>query len=386
MAGVPRPSLAQIKAILMTLPIRGQDLKVVLVLGGGNALGSYLGGVYEHLHHQNVRPDWIVGASIGAITGAIIAGNGPEERLSRLQAFWSEAMIRSPSLPDRGSPVRQAYNGVHTALAMMLGRPGLFGHRFPGLWSVLPWMPNDVALYDHRPLRQTLERLVDFDRLNGDGIRLTIGCVDLESGEEVFFDSTRERIRPEHLLASSAIAPVFPPVEIDGRLLCDPGYTNNMPVDVPFAEPSDADLLCIAVELFGLRAPRPASLDAMLERSKDLIFASPSRRTIKALQREYALRESYEPKGPVATLLHIAYQAASDELAGKTFDYSPSSLQDRWAAGQRDMESALALLRDSPPDDHRLRVLTLDPRRAAVSAEMGAKQAAGVGSRTLEDR
>ena len=350
----------------------GQAQPLVLVLGGGNALGSYLAGACEHLLGQDMEPQWIVGGSIGAVMGAIIAGNAPEDRLPRLRAFWEEAAIRTPGLLGRGSKSRHVYNEIHTAMALLFGRPGLFGHRFPGPLSMLPWMPDDTALYDHGPLTQTLERLVDFDRLNRSPIRLTIGCVDLEAGDEVFFDTARQEIRPEHLLASSAITPIFPPVEIDGHLLCDPGYTNNLPLDVPFAEPPTQDFTCVAVELFSLHAARPATLGATVERANDLIFASPTRRTLTALQREYALREQLDPDGPKVTLLHLAYYAGSDERAGKTFDYSPSSIQDRWAAGRRDMENALALLSSAPAGGRRLTYLALDPRQEAASAELGA--------------
>jgi NTE family protein len=353
----------------------GQEQPLVLVLGGGNALGSYLAGAYEQLQQREIAPQWIVGGSIGAVTGAIIAGNAPEDRLPRLKAFWDEAMINTPGLLGRGTKTRHTYNELHTITALLFGRPGLFGHRFPGMLSMLPWMPSDVALYDHRPLRQTLERLIDFDRLNRADIRLTVGCVDLETGEDVLFDNTRERLTPEHFLASSAITPIFPPVEIDGRLLCDPGYTNNLPLEVPFAEPMKEDFTCIAVELFSLQAARPASLDSAAERANDLIFASPTRRTLKGLKREYALREQLEPDGPQATLLHLAYFAGSDERAGKTFDYSPSSIRDRWAAGQRDMEKSLALLDNAPAERHRLRYLALSPEQEAASAEAGAAAA-----------
>src|SRR3982751_6493617 len=156
-------------------------------------------------------------------------------------------------------------------------------------------MPNDVALYDQTPLRRTLERLVDFDRLNRAEVRFTAVCVDIETGDEVSFDNTRDTIRPEHILASAAIPPAFPPVEIDGRALCDAGYTNNLPLDVPLGDQADRDLLCLAVELCSLRAPRPASLDAVAERAHDLIFASSTRRTIEGLKREYAL--SVPPSG-----------------------------------------------------------------------------------------
>ena len=132
----------------------------VLVLGGGNALGAYLAGAYEELHGQEVRPDWIVGASIGAITGAILAGNPPEHRVEKLTRFWNEAMLpTSRMLPFQGVKQRQIYNGLNIALAALFGRPSIFRHRYPGLWSALPWVPNDVALFDTAPLRATLERL-----------------------------------------------------------------------------------------------------------------------------------------------------------------------------------------------------------------------------------
>ena len=302
--------------------------QIALVLGGGNALAAYLAGAYECLHLRGFRPDWIIGASVGAVTGAILAGNPPEHRVERLHEFWRQAMIHTSGSPTRNVKFRQVYNGAHSAWATMAGRPGLFRRRYPGLWSILPWMPNDVAVLDHSPLRRTLERLVDFDRLNGGHVRFSVATVDIQTGEEVYFDNTRDVIRPEHVFASAAIPPAFPPVEINGRLLCGAGYTNNLPLDPPFREPLPEDLTCIAVELFSLQAPRPASLDAVVERAHDLIFASAGRRTIEALEREYELRERLDPHGPRVRLVHLAYKADGHEVSAKTFDYSPSSLMD----------------------------------------------------------
>ncbi len=346
--------------------------RLALVLGGGNALGAYLAGAYERLEQEGIRPDWIVGASVGAITGAILAGNAPAQRLDKLKQFWREATQRTWVVGQEHETVRQTYNGVHSLLTLLFCRPSIFQRRYPGLWSALPWVPNDVAIFDHSPLRATLERLVDFDRLNQAEVRLTLGCVDLESGDEVLFDNTRDTIGPEHVLASAAITPAFPPVEIGGRLLCDPGYTNNLPLDVPFAEPLQTDLDCIAIELFSLRSPRPASLDAVLERTQDIMFASPARKSIKALEREYGLRDELDPKGPRARLVHLAYQAASHELAAKTLDFSPASVADRWAAGRRDMESGLRLLKRPRRGSSRFSYLPVDPVKAASAAQAGA--------------
>lgn len=318
---------------------RARDL--ALVLAGGNAVGAYHAGAYEALHSRGLRPNWVVGASIGAVTAAIIAGNAAEDRVAQLRRFWEEATLGAVLSPAGLLKPRQVYNGLHALMALVWGRPNIFRHRLPGAWSALPWVPNDVALFDNAPLLQTMTRLIDFERLNRGDTRLTVACVDIESGEEVYFDTARETIRPEHILASTAILPAFPPVEVDGRVLCDAGYTINLPLDPVFATEPERDLLCIASDLFSPRAPRPASLDAVLERANDLIFGSSSRRAIASLKREYDLRQELDPAGPAVTLLHLVYQAGADQLAAKSFDFSPSSIRDRWAAGERDARDGL---------------------------------------------
>jgi NTE family protein len=358
---------------MVTSSVSGRTPYTALVLGGGNALGAYLAGSYERLHEQGIRPDWIVGASIGAVTGAILAGNAPDKRMEQLARLWDEATLPTLPMPSSyGLKPRQIYNGLNMALAAMFGRPGIFRHRYPGLWSALPWVPNDTALYDTAPLRTTLERLVDFDRLNSGEVRFSLVCVDLESGDEVFFDTVRDRIGPEHIMASAAITPVFPPVEIDGRLLCDPGYTNNLPLDYIFKEPLQRDLTCIAVDLFSLRNHRPGSLDAVLERTQDIVFSSATRRSIASLRREFELLEKLEPDGPSVRLLHLAYQSARHELAGKSLDFSPSSIRDRWAAGRRDMSDGLDSLRTAPVPEGRFAYICTDRKAAGKSAEAGA--------------
>jgi NTE family protein len=343
--------------------------QTVLVLGGGNALAAYHAGAYEEMVRQDIRPDWIIGASAGAITGAIIAGNPPELRVQRLREFWDEATTKTPFEPSRDPKLRQYYNGWHVAWATLFGRPSIFQHRWPGFWGILPGPQNDIALYDHRPLAATLERLIDFDLLNRSEIRLSVGCVDIETGDEVVFDTREDRIGPEHIRASAAITPGFPPLEIGGRMLCDPGYANNSPVDLAFATPPDRDTLVILLELFSLRSPRPASIDAVLERTQDILFASPTRKAIAALRREYALRAEMNPDLPAIRLLHLAYQAAAHELAMKSIDFSPSSVRDRWAAGARDLAAGLGRLNATPSEPGLAYVTLPDPVAASSSAE-----------------
>jgi NTE family protein len=69
-------------------PLNPAQLRIVLVLQGGGALGAYQAGVYQALHEHDLVPDWIVGTSIGAINAALIAGNEQANRLQRVKAFW----------------------------------------------------------------------------------------------------------------------------------------------------------------------------------------------------------------------------------------------------------------------------------------------------------
>lgn len=314
------------------------DRPVILALSGGNALGAYHGGVYEALCGEGIRLDRIVGASIGAVMGAIIAGNPPEQRLDALRRFWRLAGIDSPLPPPWVG--REEYNGAHLLHALLLGRPRLFRGRFPGALSLLPGMPDDIAIMDHHPAAATLEELIDFDRLNKSDIRLTVGCLDIETGEERYFDTHRERITSRHLLASTGVMPLFPPVEIDGRLLGDLFFRNNLPLDVALVDTPEQGVICIASELFPIRGQRPVDMAATLDRGIDLLCAGQTQRTIAALRREHTLQERSGLPGRV-DLLHVAYQAPDHDKGTKTLNFAARSLEERWQSGLRDMRAAL---------------------------------------------
>lgn len=327
------------------MPEAPKDREVALVLAGGNALGAYHLGVAEALREAGVEPGMLVGCSIGAVTGAILAGNAPEDRLDRLRAFWrTAAQPDHPAFGARDEEAR-ARRGTEQALsAFLFGRPGLFGHRMPGPWSMLPLIGPDVALRDHAPLARTLERLIDFDRLNRGEPTFRFVALDMETGEEVWFDNRRDRIEPRALLAATALAPLFPPVEIEGRLLCDAGFANNLPVDDVFREPPARDLLCIAADLFDLRGARPRGLSGAAARAQDLMFASQTRRAIDSIGREQTLRRRLDPDGPSATLAHLAYRAPGHERGTKALDYSRASLAQRAERGRADMQRMLPRL------------------------------------------
>lgn len=319
-----------------------------LVLGGGNALGAYHLGACRALLSQGMEPDWIVGASIGAVTGAILLGNPPESRLEQLEQFWQQAAQPEPWWVTPGSfgALRAGVNNGTAAAALLFGRPGLFAPRLPGLFSAIPGMPAAHSIASHRALAATIERLVDFDRLNSTGPRFSMVTLDVETGEEVWFDNRHDRIGPEHLLAATGLLPMFPPVDIGGRLLCDAGLANNLPVDRVFSEPLAGEHLCIAVDLFSSGSGRPETLDQSAVRAQDLVFSTQSRRTIAALERRMEAQGGTD--GGPARLALISYRAPLHHGALKTLDFSRRSLDDRAAQGREDMTALLRHLRQMP--------------------------------------
>ena len=350
------------------------DLDLAVVLGGGNALGAYHLGVCEELlaggldgdPAGQVQPSWYVGASIGAVTAAILVGNPATTRLDRLREFWQDvAQPGSPWLPFLPANVRAYWSNGFGLGAALTGRPGLATMRMPGLWSLLPGMLPDQAVQDLAPLRRTLERLVDFGRLNAAPERLSILAIDLNTAEEVWFDNREGGIGPDHILASASLTPLFPPVVIDGRQLCDAGLRNNLPIERVFSEPRHRPLLCVASDLYGLGGVQPASLDRAVTRAQDLGFAAQAQRGIEGLARERSLLRQLDPRSPAAVLAHLAYDAPSHQRSLKALDFSSASLTERAQQGRADVVTLRSALRDVSWDQA-LSVVRL-PRSALVS-------------------
>ena len=177
---------------------------VALVLQGGGALGAYQAGVYEALHEARIHPNWIAGISIGAINAAIIAGNPPEKRVERLSEFWTHVTTDGPWVgmgsaflgPARGDVMREILSQMSAAQALATGARGFFAAR-----PILPWLypvgaPEATSFYDTADLKRTLERLVDFDRINSGETRLSVGAVNVRTGNFVYFDTATHTIRP----------------------------------------------------------------------------------------------------------------------------------------------------------------------------------------------
>lgn len=308
---------------------------ITLILGGGNALGAYHAGAYAALHARGLEVNWVIGASIGAITGALIAGNAPEERLARLRAGWQPAAA-PVAWPE---PVETGRRSVAAAATATFGHPALFRHRGMLAWQTMIGA-EEPSVYETLPMRNTLQALVDFERLNAGPVRFTATAVDLATGEDAAFDTGKGPLTADHLRASGALPPLFPPVEIDGRTYVDAGVSANLPLDPYLAAPPGGTALCLAVDLLPLAAPLPRRLGELASRAQDLMFAAQSRRSLAAWQSLYHARET----DASITLVHLAYADQSREVVGKALDFSPETVAQRWAAGERDMTRVLERL------------------------------------------
>lgn len=351
-----------------------------LVLSGGVALGAFEGGIYAAMASAGLPgPHWVAGSSAGALNAAIIAGNAPDQRVEKLRAFWdSVSSDPTPAMsfyfgapPTRGA-WRRAHNRTAALETFLLGRPGLFRPRLmPG-----PLLGEAPSLYDLEPLYRRLPDLVDFDRLNGGDIRISLVATDVTTGERVVFDTGKgSRIGPEHVVASCALLPVFAPIEVEGRLLGDGGLAANAPLDLLLDEPLQEDLVCILVELFAAAGQKPQSLAAALSRAEDLGLSNQTQRLLEGFARnrrlqsllhqvaerlpdesrtDPALAEALEEARSgqhSATLIRIAYRAGLDEPgAGKLFDFSRATTSDRWRSGETAMQEALNRLRPGPAE------------------------------------
>ena len=363
----PRKPRAASRKTLNTFEARREDMRAArkaLVLQGGGALGAYQAGVYAALSETDLQPHWIAGVSIGAINAALIAGNAPEKRVDRLREFWhlvsSGPAQRLPSwLGDRATQ-----NQWSASMAMLVGIPGFFEPRYSPALLMGAAAPL-LSYYDTTPLRLTLERLVDFDRINACEARFSVGAVDVRTGNSVYFDNTRQRIGPEHIMASGALPPGFAPVSIDGDDYWDGGIVSNTPLQyVLDIHPRSEPLVVLQVDLFNARGEMPRTLSGVMERQKDITYSSRTRMNTDALAANLNLQQAIADlisKLPAhlrndpsvlavqaelthhpIDIFHLIYRDKPYEVESKDYEFSRAAVEEHWEAGARDMRRTLA--------------------------------------------
>ena len=337
---------------------------VALVLQGGGALGSYQAGVIEALASADIEPDWVAGISIGAINAAIVAGNPPERRVERLNQFWDRVTSGLPSFPIfPQDQVRELVHEWSAAAVLMQGVPGFFHPRTVPPFFATPGSCAALSFYDTAALAETLDSLIDWDLLNTGPVRLSVGAVEIESGNFRYFDTTQDRIDARHIMASGALPPGLPPVEIDGKFYWDGGLVSNTPL-IHVLDHQSTAMLVFQVDLFSAAAPMPHTITDVMAREKEIRFSSRTRQVSderlklrkerelirKVLDKlpdsladdpDVAALRSAADEQPVA-LVHLIYRANAWEGGSRDFEFSARSMREHWQAGRDDVARTMA--------------------------------------------
>ena len=340
--------------------------QVVLVFQGGGALGSYQAGVYQALHEASIEPDWVIGTSIGAINASLIAGNRREDRIAKLEEFWSR--VETHPKWDFGG-LSSAFSDALSNLSTVIGGIPAFFQPNPlaHLGIRLPLGSDLAGYYSTKPLEKTLLELVDFDRLNREGPRFTVGAAHVRTSQMRYFDSRTCDISVKHVLASGALPPAFPAVRIDGELYWDGGVLSNTPTEIVFDDNPRKDALIFAAHMWNPVGPEPESIWEVLHRQKDIQYSSRiSSHVIRQKQThrmrhvisQLAARLSEDERNSDAvkelasygctTRMHVVQLLAprlGHENHTKDIDFSRSGIRYRWEAG---FEHTRAMLEQKP--------------------------------------
>ena len=346
---------------------------IALLLQGGGALGAYEGGVYQALDEANVLPNWVAGISIGAINAALIAGNPPDRRVACLREFWEGVsnlpfglfgVPYSPSIDLKNLETHRLVNQTRAFFIAMFGVPSFFVPRFPPMEFLPSERPDKLSFYDVAPLKATLERLVDFDRINSSDVRLTVCAVNVGSGKLTSFDTTTHKIDARHIVASGSLPPGFPATEIDGEYYWDGGVASNSILHVVLDSPSHRDTLAFQIDVWSASGELPRDMIDADVREKDIRFSSRSCTAIdhfKTTQRaRHALRKALEAmpdnlrkSAEIERLeteadetsynvVHLVYQAKSYEGVSKDYEFSRRTMEEHWRSGYEDALRAIS--------------------------------------------
>ena len=349
----------------------------ILVLQGGGALGAYQAGVYDGLAECGIKLDWVTGVSIGAINAALIAGNPPERRVERLAEFWDLVSSISPMIPPASFDLlRPSLNRLSANASAAFGVPAFFAPRMPPPYLAPDGSIDALSLYDTGPLKATLERLVDFDLINSKRVRFSIGAVNVRTGNSIYFDNREISIEPEHVMASGALPPGFPPVMIDGEPYWDGGLVSNTPLFYVLDDTPLRSALVMQVDLFSAVGDMPRNLDQVLERAKDIQYSSKTRfntkrvkeiddlklalrrlvgKLPKALQRDADVRLlKRELDVGHVTVVHLINRRNVHSSQAKDYEFSRATVRDLWASGRDDVRRTVShpeMLRASEAGD-----------------------------------
>ena len=335
--------------------------QVVLVLQGGGALGA---------HEAGIEPDWVIGTSIGAINGALIAGNTAEHRLDRLREFWKRVEQASP---------------YASAAIMAYGIRAFFVPRLPAFGGVHAQVGLDRAsYYSTAPLRETLAELVSLECLNAKHMRLTVGAVSVRTGAMRYFDSRERALGIDHVMASGALPPAFPAVRIDGEAYWDGGVYSNTPIEAVLDDNPRRDSVIFGVNVWQPSGAEPQSIWQAMGRQKDIQYASRAdshiarqkqihrlRHVIRELTQHLSPEKQRELKelsswgcGTTMHVVRLLAPSLDSEDYLKDIDFTPAGIRTRWEAGFAD---TLRIIERAPWE------LEVDPMDGVVVHELSSR-------------
>jgi NTE family protein len=343
----------------------------VLVLQGGGALGAYQAGVYQALHEAGMEPDWVIGTSIGAINACLIAGNEPAHRVEKLRRFWREMEYGLASNIFASLP---GGVGMSRLMTMMNGLPAFFVPNPAAMMGSGFTMGAETAgHYSTAPLRKTLEGLVDFGRINRGETRIAVGAANVCTSQMHYFDSRKGEFRVEHVMASGALPPAFPAVRVDGELYWDGGILSNTPLEAIFDDNPRKNSLIFSVHVWNPDGAEPVTMAQVLNRQKDVQFASRSRSQVARQKQTHKLRHVIAELAKrlaeddrndnmvrelasygCLTQMHVVALVAPTlpgEDHTKDIDFSGAGIRARWEAGYAQAQAAIARAPWTAPAD-----------------------------------
>lgn len=337
--------------------------RIALVLQGGGALGAYHIGAYQALEEAGYRPNWVSGISIGAINAAIIAGNRPEDRLKKLEQLWDAISWPNEWGSLLSGQFRVAFNEMSAAGAMLFGQPNFWRPRFPSPMLIPQLLPEEASFCDTSPIRETLQRLAQFDLINSRAVRISLGATRLSTGDLQFFDNWQDEIRVDHVLASGSLPPGFPATRVGDELYWDGGCVSNTPLEAIYADDDTGHTLVFLIDLWGAAGVPPTSMDQVSWRQKQIQYASRTSHAIAALATQHNLRRALRLAGKklpnraldnsavsnsaamkidkTLDIVHVIYHPSSDQVSESDAEFSRPSIASRRAAGYADLRLAL---------------------------------------------
>lgn len=271
-------NLKQVKKKLSdgTFPLEEISTQTVLILQGGGALGAFECGVVKAMEEEGIYPDIVAGVSIGAFNAAIIAGN-PKNATPALKDFWKELAINTPVAPNE-----ETRRLLSSWYSLVFGSPKFFRPR----WFMPILHPNQLpmnwaSLYDPSPVKELLCRYVDFEKLKDNPTRLLVSAVNVETAELETFDSYRDNITPDHILASGSLPPGFPWTTIDGKHYWDGGIVSNTPLDQVIELCGSTGKKVYIVDLYPQKKPLPRNMMEIFSRKDEIFFSEKIRKDVR---------------------------------------------------------------------------------------------------------